>query len=184
MTALTATDVARLAPALEIALRYVTKRKNANGSARWYWQRKGHKTVRLPESRADRERIAGELNATADAAEGFTPQLPKGKEKRRRRHWRPPIMRPAGFIYAVQMGDGGPIKIGFSESAETLPKRLRALQTGCPHPIRVLATMPGRVPDERDAHQALAAHRLKGEWFSPAPEVLAFVTDMARRSHG
>ena len=47
-------------------LRYVTRRKNKNGSSRFYWQRKGFPLTALPSDRAERINRADALNAWAD----------------------------------------------------------------------------------------------------------------------
>lgn len=46
-------------------------------------------------------------------------------------------------------------------------KRRSELQTGCPEPMRILATVPGTITDERAFHKRFEAfrHRLGGEWF-------------------
>ncbi len=51
-------------------LPYVTRRTNASGSVRWYWQRRGHKLVRLPDDPVERLQLVRRLNdaAARDAA--------------------------------------------------------------------------------------------------------------------
>lgn len=75
-------------------------------------------------------------------------------------------------VYFIQAGDGGPIKIGVTNDAA---KRLRGLQTGCPVPVRLLATQPGDVQREAELHSVFDAHRQHGEWFFPASELLDYV---------
>lgn len=53
-------------PDMKFALRYVTARRNKDGSSRWYWQRKGHKAKRLPSSLVERVARAYALNVAAD----------------------------------------------------------------------------------------------------------------------
>ena len=48
-------------------LRYVTRRLNRNGKARWYWQRRGHKLTRLPDNLVERIAMTERLNSAADA---------------------------------------------------------------------------------------------------------------------
>jgi integrase len=48
-------------------LKYVTKRRNKRG-IRWYWQRKSHPLVRLPDDSVKRFALAHKLNEQADAA--------------------------------------------------------------------------------------------------------------------
>lgn len=72
-------------------------------------------------------------------------------------------------IYFVQAGSGGPIKIGRADSVE---RRMRGLQTGCPQTLIVLAVFRGPARIERDFHARLADHHLRGEWYRPAAPVL------------
>lgn len=50
-------------------IRYVTRRVSAGGKERWYWQRPGHKLVRLPNNPLERNTLALKLNAAADKKE-------------------------------------------------------------------------------------------------------------------
>lgn len=51
-------------------LRYVTVRSNRDGTKRYYWQRRGHKLVALPDDPVRRFAMASRLNAAADQAGG------------------------------------------------------------------------------------------------------------------
>jgi integrase len=62
---------------VKIQLRYVTERKNKNGASRWYWIRKGHPKVRLPDDENARIQRAAELNTSADNA-GLVQRYAKG----------------------------------------------------------------------------------------------------------
>lgn len=86
----------------------------------------------------------------------------------------------ASRVYFVQAADGGPVKIG--RSADPLA-RVASLQTANPDHLRILATMPGGSAVERALHRTFEAHRVRpdGEWFHPAPEVLAFVRELGGR---
>lgn len=148
--------------------RYVVCRVNKNGGDRCYWQRRGHPIVRLPADSDERAALVAKLNADADVL------LPRGPRAMRKRRL-PGRAAPIGTVYAIQSVDGGPIKFGYSDN---VPKRLAQIQTNHHARLVVLATRPGRVVDEREIHRAFAAHRLNGEWFAPAPEVLAFVAAM------
>lgn len=77
--------------------------------------------------------------------------------------------RPDSSVYFVGNLEHA-IKIGVSIS---MTPRLRELQCGSPVPLEVFATRPGGYDRESAYHMQFAAHRLHGEWFSPAPEILA-----------
>lgn len=68
-----------------------------------------------------------------------------------------------GTLYLIEAEDAGAIKVGFT----SLPveKRLRDLQTGCPHNLILLATTPGLKSTERAIHAELEPYRVRGEWF-------------------
>lgn len=73
-------------------------------------------------------------------------------------------------VYAIQAGDGGPVKVGVTRNVAS---RLRALQTAQPMPLRLLHVWEGGAGVEREIHRRLAAHNLGGEWFSPVPELVS-----------
>lgn len=80
-------------------------------------------------------------------------------------------------VYFAQAGDGGPVKIGFSRSG---PGRIKDLQIACPWDLRLIGVMAADGMDaERRLHQRFASARIRGEWFEPTPELLAFVADHA-----
>lgn len=51
---------------MKVALRYVTVRKNRDGTLRYYWIRRGQPRVRLPDDENARLKRVAELNETAD----------------------------------------------------------------------------------------------------------------------
>jgi hypothetical protein len=87
-------------------------------------------------------------------------------------------------IYAIQAVDGGPIKIGYCSTAELVPKRVAALQTGNPFRlvVRRIAPAPDGINTERDLHNRFARYRLQGEWFMDCPEVSMFARTGAKRT--
>lgn len=76
----------------------------------------------------------------------------------------------AGFVYFIQMGEGGPIKIGWTRDPW---QRIHELQTAQPYRLRLLGVIEGDRHTERRLHRELAEHRVRGEWFKSAPDVLA-----------
>lgn len=77
------------------------------------------------------------------------------------------------MIYFIQAGHDGPIKIGVTGSE--VSKRLRAIQTTAPHTLSLLGQVPGNRSQESAVHRKLSASLIRGEWFSPTPEVRAFI---------
>jgi hypothetical protein len=76
-----------------------------------------------------------------------------------------PDLTVNGYVYFVQMGDDGPIKIGFATDVQA---RITTLQTSSPHELVLRKVVPGTVAKEREFHQRFAQTRLKGEWFKPS----------------
>ena len=50
-----------------VKMRYVVKKRNRNGASRWYWQRPGFPTKRLPDVEVERLKSLSVLNERADA---------------------------------------------------------------------------------------------------------------------
>jgi hypothetical protein len=68
------------------------------------------------------------------------------------------------FVYFIQAGHDGPIKIGFAvDPAE----RLAMLQTGNHVELFLAAAMPGGIDLEQELHARFAEGRIRGEWFRP-----------------
>lgn len=66
------------------------------------------------------------------------------------------------WIYFIEMGDGGPIKIGYAADPD---KRLKQLQVGCPVELHLIGEMRGSREDEQALHVRFDAGRGSGEWF-------------------
>lgn len=77
------------------------------------------------------------------------------------------IRNEPGFVYFIQSVHGGPVKIGWSRTEKGVTTRLKALQTACPWPLVVRATVPGPIELETTFQRKYAALRLTGEWFQP-----------------
>lgn len=75
-------------------------------------------------------------------------------------------------VYFVQSVVGGRVKIGIAEDPEV---RLRAMQTGSPFELRILATSEGGRSVESALHKKFAASRSHGEWFEPCDELMEFI---------
>jgi hypothetical protein len=79
------------------------------------------------------------------------------------------------MIYFIQDETVCLIKIGYT--SDDAANRLKFLQTGSPVGLRLLATIPGELSDERQLHARFAAHRERGEWFRPVPELVSLLIE-------
>lgn len=75
-------------------------------------------------------------------------------------------------VYFIQ-AESGPIKIGTTRG----PAEFRAcgLQVGSWGTLNVIATEPGGASRESELHRQFAAHRIRNEWFSPSPDLVAYI---------
>lgn len=78
-------------------------------------------------------------------------------------------------IYFIQAGDGGPIKIGWAVDPLL---RLREIQKHNHCQLHLRATRDAARSDETEYHHLFKAHRMHGEWFRPAPEILAEIAEI------
>jgi hypothetical protein len=87
-----------------------------------------------------------------------------------------PLLRRAvnagGFVYFVS--DGTNIKIGLTRTG--VAGRVRSLQTGAS------AVLPD-ADREAELHQRFRHLHVRGEWFQPGPDLLAFI-DQVNRGEG
>jgi hypothetical protein len=77
-----------------------------------------------------------------------------------------------GYVYFVQAGPRGNIKIGWSTNVD---KRLKMLQTACPAPLNLLHSEAGNGRDERGLHSRFHKARVTGEWFAPCNELVDYI---------
>lgn len=77
-------------------------------------------------------------------------------------------------IYFIHFPDLARLKIGISNNVE---QRRLDLMAGSGAPGVLLGAFPGNRQAELAAHEAFAAHRLMGEWFSYSDECAAEVSD-------
>ena len=72
------------------------------------------------------------------------------------------------WLYFIQAGEDGPIKIGTSDDPV---RRMGRMQVDNAAPLRFVAVCRVTRGAEADVHDDLARHRIRGEWFEPAQEV-------------
>ena len=80
--------------------------------------------------------------------------------------------RVRSWVYFIQQGRDGPIKIG---KATDPYSRMATLQSGCTVELRLLGVTPGGVREERAYQRQFAHLRIRGEWFQPGPDLLAIL---------
>lgn len=85
--------------------------------------------------------------------------------------------KPRSWVYFIQEGTDGPIKIGFTASNPRA--RMLALQTGNAKLLRLVAATCGTQQDEQHLHERFASLRMQGEWFRAAPELVGFVNGVS-----
>jgi gamma-glutamyl:cysteine ligase YbdK (ATP-grasp superfamily) len=84
------------------------------------------------------------------------------------------IEKAQQLVYFIRASSGH-IKIGIASNPK---ERLALLQIANPLPLELMGTVPGGVKLERELHSEFAAHRVSGEWFNPAPELLARISEL------
>lgn len=78
------------------------------------------------------------------------------------------------MIYFIQCGTAaGPIKIGYAK--HNALGRLAALQIGHYEDLHLLGCIEGDRKSEHPLHDKFRAHHIRGEWFHPSAELLAFI---------
>ena len=85
-----------------------------------------------------------------------------------------------GYIYFVECGTSGRIKIGWALNPEA---RIKNLQTGSSTDLKILAAEPGTVKQEKLLHHRFSDHLWRGEWFRPHSRLLAYI-DKVLKAHG
>lgn len=83
---------------------------------------------------------------------------------------------PDTWLYFIQAGSTGPIKIGVAKHPL---ERMKTLQTASPVELFFRALEWSSAGVERDLHRIFAAHRVRGEWFAPHPDLFSFVAEVA-----
>lgn len=89
-------------------------------------------------------------------------------------------MTTPGYVYFIQAGRKGRIKIGWSSN---VAKRLGNLQTACPEDLELLHSEPGTGRDERDLHNRFRQFHWRGEWFTPNSAIFNYIAGR-RMTHG
>lgn len=83
------------------------------------------------------------------------------------------MRRGKGIIYYICCPETARLKIGFTKRAPEA--RLRALQTGSPTRLFLMAMQAGSIEAEQALHARFAESRLHGEWFEATDEIMLHV---------
>lgn len=80
--------------------------------------------------------------------------------------------RTPGWLYFAHARGTDRVKIGFTQGDVLV--RLRGIQTGCPYPLDLLATLRTWKLEERHYHGIFTRDRVMAfaEWFTTGPEVM------------
>lgn len=146
--------------------RYIHREITRHGKTIYYFRRGKDARIRLPDPARVGDRAFNLAYQAALNGEGsYTPETPARAPNQ-------PVLtigRP-GYVYFMRMGNS--VKIGFSTD---VGKRLKAIQTACPLPAKVIKIIPGSDQTERYFHHHFAAYRQSGEWFHLDGELAAFL---------
>jgi hypothetical protein len=82
------------------------------------------------------------------------------------------------YIYFIQISPNGPIKIGLSNDVE---KRRRNLTCAIPYDLNILGYIGGNQSLEKKLHKKFKTHYIRGEWFKPHSEILAYIRGECNR---
>lgn len=82
------------------------------------------------------------------------------------------------FVYFIQAGEGGPIKIGVASKWETRFSKLRADNH---EEVRLVGFLDGDKQIEAGLHDRFAPDHIRGEWFRPSPALLAYIAENAKK---
>lgn len=152
--------------------KYVTAFLSQHGRVRYRFRKKGQASYYF-QSRLGTKAFLAEYQACLTGE-----PLPKVAEKKPPK---PNKVEQEPQVYFIG-GPSGPIKIGISKNPK---RRLHGLQTTSPYHLKILATKPGDIEEERRLHSKFAHLRLKGEWFQRSQEILDEMMSIKRSmSHG
>jgi len=124
---------------------------------------------------SDRDRTGSAPTKIAETQEEVTGSTPAASTYNSTGYSRKSAVVPTGcpsegWLYFIQSGPDGPVKIGV---ATDLKKRPSMLQVGNPAKLKIVAALPlfkGGAPGElayteRHLHRQLRPARVRGEWF-------------------
>ena len=142
------------------ALKYVNTYVDRTGTLRSYFRRAGEPRVALPGLPGSPVFMSAYKMLIAPKPKPMVARPRRVKSKK------PPI----GQIY--YLSDGDHIKIGFTLNWN---KRKYAYGTYSPRDLELIAIHRGTMFDEKRLHRMFKQHRVKNEWYSRSPEIMAHI---------
>lgn len=82
------------------------------------------------------------------------------------------IKESVSYVYFIQCGDNGPIKIGHTKDID---RRLSILQGANPQRLNLLGCFLGDSIQESELHKQFKGDRISGEWFNSSNELLNII---------
>jgi len=82
-------------------------------------------------------------------------------------------------VYFIQESGMGAIKIGIT--GRKAHSRLLNMVSSTPHSLTLLAAIDGDRKLESSLHSRFASACIRGEWFRPVPELLAYIEEAKRQ---
>jgi hypothetical protein len=79
-----------------------------------------------------------------------------------------------GYVYFIQIGSCGDIKIGFSTN---ILNRFNTIKTSIPDQIKLLGYMSGSMKLEKELHKKFRVLWKKGEWFHCDRVLIDFINE-------
>lgn len=86
----------------------------------------------------------------------------------------------AGSLYFIQVGEDGPVKIGYSVNPAS---RLVSLQSAHFERLHLIGLTPGTRQAEENLHAKLARFALGHEWYAATAEIFAEIEEPVARVH-
>lgn len=78
------------------------------------------------------------------------------------------------IVYFIEDPHAGYVKIGV---ATDVRKRMAQLQCSHGHPLKLLGTMSGGRPVEKNLHEMFARYKVRREWFKLSDEIKEFIDE-------
>lgn len=79
------------------------------------------------------------------------------------------------FVYMIQFGEIGPVKIGWTTGA--VEARLKHIQLWCPEDLHIIRTIPAARRLEPMLHFYFRDQHIRGEWFRFSAEMMTVTTE-------